>query len=349
MKQKTLGRTPLKVSEICLGTMTFGEQTDRPDAFAQMDHAIDAGINFFDTAELYAIPPKATTYGATEVIIGEWFKARGTRDKVVLASKIVGRSPIMRWFRDGDEAEINKQQVIEAVDKSLKRLQTDVIDLYQIHWPDRATSGFGSNPTHYQTPKPVIENAVEAQLEAMDHVIKQGKVRYIGLSNESAWGVMKFISEAERLGYPRIASLQNAYHLLNRTFEVNLAEISEREDVSLLAYSPLAQGYLTGKYRNGAMPANSRKVLHNRLQRYEKAGSMEAIEAYAALADKLGVSLTHLALSFVTNRPFMGSNIIGATTLEQLKTVLASQKLIMSDEIVKQIDAIHQVHMNPAP
>ena len=198
MKMKTLGQTSLKVTEICLGTMTFGEQTSREDAFNQMDYAIDAGINFFDTAELYSIPPKAETYGATETIIGEWFKARGSRDKVILASKMVGRDEERLWFRNGNPSEVNKTQVIEAVDKSLQRLQTDVIDLYQIHYPDRPTSGFGANPTSYRTPKPTAENAVEVQLDALAHVIKQGKVRYIGLSNESSWGVMKFLHEADK-------------------------------------------------------------------------------------------------------------------------------------------------------
>ncbi len=349
MEHRPLGRTGLKVSLICLGTMTWGEQNTEAEGHEQMDYALDRGIDFFDTAELYAVPPKAETQGRTEEIIGTWFRSRGNRDKVILASKVVGRTP-MDWFREGRiPAELNRKQMTEALEKSLKRLRTDYIDLYQLHWPDRPMP-WGSIPTHFKwNEMNGASNPVEEILDVLGDFVKQGKVRHVGLSNESPWGTMKFLQASEARGLPRIASVQNAYHLLNRLYETGMAEISMREDVGLLAYSPLAQGYLTGKYRNGALPKGSRKQLFNRLQRYEKPGSAEAIDAYWALAEEFGLDLTKLALAFVNTRPFVASTIIGATTMEQLKTCIDSIDVKLTPEIEARIDAIHQVHMNPAP
>jgi len=349
MEHRPLGRTGLKVSLICLGTMTWGEQNTEAEGHEQMDYALDRGIDFFDTAELYAVPPKAETQGRTEEIIGTWFKTRGNRDKVILASKVVGRTP-MDWFRDGRiPGELNRKQMTEALEKSLKRLQTDYIDLYQLHWPDRPMP-WGSIPTHFKwNEMDGASNPIEEILDVLGDFVKQGKIRHVGLSNESPWGTMKFLQASETRGLPRIASVQNAYHLLNRLYETGMAEISMREDVGLLAYSPLAQGYLTGKYRNGALPKGSRKQLFNRLQRYEKPGSAEAIDAYWALSEECGIELTKLALAFVNARPFVASTIIGATSMEQLKTCIDSIDVKLTPEIEARIDAIHQVHMNPAP
>jgi aryl-alcohol dehydrogenase-like predicted oxidoreductase len=350
MNLKKLGRTDLAVSELCLGTMTYGQQTSREDGFAQMDYALAQGINFFDTAELYSIPPKASTMGATETIIGEWFTARKNRDKIILATKVVGRSP-MNWFRqDGSTSRLNKAQMVEAIEGSLRRLKTDYIDLYQLHFPDRVVSSFGSIPTHFEEVTPAQdETPIFEILETLDGFVRQGKVRHIGLSNESPWGTMTFLHESKMRGLARVASVQNAYNLLNRVYETGMAEITMREDVGLLAYSPLGQGYLTGKYLDGARPADSRSVLFNRGQRYEKAGTDTAIKAYLALANDLGVSLNSLALAFVTTRSFVTSNIIGATTMAQLKAIMPSLDLKITPEILAAINAIHQIHQNPAP
>ena len=349
MEYRTLGRTGLKVSKICLGTMTWGQQNTEAEGHAQMDYALDHGINFFDTAELYSIPPQAETQGSTERIIGTWFKARGARDKVILASKVVGRTP-MDWFRNGRPAELSKADMTYALEQSLKRLQTDYIDLYQLHWPDRPMP-WGSNPTHYKQAEFESDHfhSFQSILETLDGFIKAGKVRHIGLSNESAWGTMKFLYESEARGLPRMASIQNAYNLINRTYEVALAEITYREQIGLLAYSPLAQGFLTGKYRNGARPEGARTTLFNRGQRYEKPGSAEAIEAYWKLAQDVGMDLTTMALAYVNDRPFVTSNIIGATKMDQLKHDIASATVTLSQDVLDKIDGIHQVHMNPAP
>lgn len=348
MDMRPLGRTGLTVSSICLGTMTWGQQNTEAEGHAQMDLALDRGINFFDTAELYSIPPKAETQGSTERIIGTWFAARKNRDKVILASKVVGRGQ-NTWFRDdGSTTELSRKQIFEACDKSLARLQTDYIDLYQLHWPDRAVSQWGSNPTVFK-PTTGPEISIEETLDALHDLVKAGKVRHIALSNESAWGVMRFLNVAEATGAPRVASIQNAYSLLNRTFEVNLAEIAMREDVGLLAYSPLAQGVLSGKYRNGALPQGSRKQLFNRGQRYETPGAYEAVEKYWALAQAHGLDLAQMAIKFCETRPFMTSVIIGATTLEQLRTDIEAVEVRWSDDLETEINAIHQIHCNPCP
>jgi aryl-alcohol dehydrogenase-like predicted oxidoreductase len=348
MEQRPLGRSGLTVSALCLGTMTYGEQTDATDAFAQMDLALAAGIDFFDTAEMYAVPPRPETQGKTEEIIGAWIKARGARNKVKIATKVSGRSA-STWLREGGRTcELSRAQVLEACEKSLRRLGVETIDLYQVHWPDRPVSRFGSNDTIYVKPDGP-EVAIEETHAALAELVKAGKVREIGLSNENAWGTWRWLRACEVSGGPRVQSIQNAYHLLNRTFEIGLAETAVREHVGLLAYSPLAQGYLTGKYRGGALPAGSRKERFDRLQRYERPGAAEAIEAYAALAEEIGVPLATLALQFVTTRPFVTSNIVGARTVEQLKGHLASLAMPWTAEIEARVNAIHQVRQNPCP
>lgn len=348
MEYRELGRTGVQVSGICLGTMTWGEQNTEAEGHAQMDYAFGHGVNFFDTAELYAIPPKPETQGSTERIIGTWFKARQNRDKVILASKVAGRSG-MDWIRkDGSSTELSAKQIREAVDQSLKNLQTDYIDLYQVHWPDRPASLFGRNGTVYEhATGPEI--AIEETLHALSELVKEGKVRFIGLSNETAWGTMHYLHLSEANGFARVHAIQNAYNLVNRTFEVGLAEIAHREHVGLLAYSPLAQGYLTGKYRGGALPPNSRKALFQRMQRYETPGAAQAIEAYMALANERGIDPSHLAIRFVTSRPFVTSAIIGATTMEQLKTDIDAAALAWTDDLEDAVNALHQLYQNRCP
>jgi aryl-alcohol dehydrogenase-like predicted oxidoreductase len=348
MQFRELGRTGVKVSAICLGTMTWGEQNTEAEGHAQMDYALDRGINFFDTSEMYAVPPKPQTQGATERIIGTWFKARGNRSKVVLATKVAGRSP-MNWLRaDGSPSDQTPKQIQEAVDASLKRLQTDYIDLYQLHWPDRPVAMFGATGLAY---KHIDGNSVPIDeiLGALQTHVKAGKIRHIGLSNETAWGTMEFLRHSQAKGLPRVQSIQNAYSLINRVFELGQAEIAHREQVGLLAYSPLGQGYLTGKYQKGAQPEGSRKKLFNRLQRYEKPQTETAIDRYLAIAKQHGIDPAQLALQFVTTRPFVTSNIIGATTMEQLKTNIDSINVKWTDELEKAVDDAHHAQPNPAP
>ncbi len=347
MEHRRLGRTDLNVSLICLGTMTWGQQNTEADGHAQMDYALDKGINFFDTAELYSIPPRPETQGSTERIIGSWFKARGSRDKVILATKVIGRSD-NTWFRDdGSKGELSRAQVEEAVNKSLKRLQTDYIDLYQIHWPDRPMP-WGSNPTIFRHQEGESHPIAET-VEIMTDLVKAGKIRHFGLSNESAWGTMSFLKHADAKGQARVQSVQNAYNLLNRTYEVALAEVTMQENVSLLAYSPLGQGYLTGKYLDGARPPGTRTTLFGRGQRYENPTAEAAIRKYIALAKEFGLDPAQMALAFVNSRPFLTSNIIGATSMEQLKTDIASIDVTITPEIEERINAIHVEHCNPCP
>ena len=350
METRPLGRTGLSVSALSLGTMTWGEQNTEAEGFEQMDYALEHGINLFDAAELYPIPPKAETQGRTETILGNWMAERGTRDKIILASKVIGRSE-HTWFRDdGHKPRLTAADIEEAVNKSLKRLKTDRIDLYQVHWPDRPTTGFGNNPTVFKVPeRPDDEVPIEESLEALDRLVKAGKVLHIGLSNESTWGLMKWLHASEGGRAPRVASIQNAYSLLNRTFEVNLAEAVMREDVSLLCYSSLAQGYLTGKYRNGALPDGARKTLFNRMQRYEGPGAQEINDMYVALAEESGLDPAQMATAFAVSRPFMTSVIIGATKMEQLKTTLAAAEMKLPADVLEAIDKIQHAHANPCP
>ena len=350
MRRNRLGRTDLTVSAVCLGTMTFGEQNTEAEGHAQLDRALAHGIDFIDTAELYSIPPRPETQGRTEEIVGSWMAARGNRDKVILATKVCGRSD-MSWFRDdGARCRLTRAQIDEAVFKSLKRLKTDYIDLYQVHWPERMVSTFGSNPTIWTDPeiKP-DETAIEESLAALQDHVTAGRIRHIGLSNESAWGTMRWLRAAEVAGAARVVSVQNAYNLVNRTYEVAMAEVSIREDVGLLAYSPLGQGYLTGKYLGGARPAGARTTLFNRGQRYETPNTEEAIAAYCALAADLGVTPATLALAFVASRSFVASTIIGATRMTQLEEDLAAFDFVITPEIAKKIDAIHLKYPNSAP
>ena len=346
MEKRQLGNTEINVSSICLGTMTWGRQNTEEEAFAQMDYAYENGINFFDTAELYPIPPEADTQGRTETMIGNWFKKNGKRNDIILATKVVGRSS-MTWFRDnGNEPELTKEQITEAIDKSLKRLNTDYIDLYQLHWPDRPLTLFGG--LGYQHFGDEI-NRIEDTLGVLAELKQDGKVRQFGLSNETPWGTMKFLHHSETKGLPRIVSVQNAYNLLNRTYELGGSEIFHRENVGLLAYSPLAQGYLTGKYQNGEVPVGSRKFIAPRLNRYETPGSEEAIDKYLKLAKKFDMNPAHLAVQFVTTRPFVTSNIIGATSMEQLKVAISSTDIKITDEILAEIEDIHLSASNLCP
>lgn len=349
MQHRPLGRSGLEVSAVCLGTMTFGEQNTEAEGHAQLDRALERGVNFLDTAELYPIPPKAGTQGATETIIGSWLKARpGARERVVIASKVCGRGE-STWFRDdGAATELSRRQIEEAVDKSLTRLGTDRIDLYQLHWPDRAVGGFGSNPTIFH-PVEGPEHPIAETLSVLGDLVSAGKIRHVGLSNESAWGTMRFVAESEARGLPRVQSVQNAYSLMNRTFEIGLGEVAMREDVGLLAYSPLAQGYLSGKYRDGARPAGSRKVLFERLQRYEKPEAAAPLAAYLALADEAGLEPARMALAFVHSRPFVTATIIGATTPAQLDADLDAFETPLPADVIAAIDAIHLRHQNPCP
>jgi len=347
MEYRPLGRTGMRVSAICLGTMNMGAQNTEAEGHQQLDYALDRGINFIDTAELYAVPPRPETHGRSEEIVGTWLAERGNRDKVIIATKVVGRASGLDWIRpETHPKRLSPEQIFAAVDGSLRRLRTDYIDLYQTHWPDRPLEVFsGLNYKHFDGDAIPIDET----LGALEELVKSGKVRAVGVSNETAWGTMRHIMAAESNGRPRIASIQNAYNLLNRTFEIGLSEISLREDVGLLAYSPLAQGYLTGKYEGGALPKGSRKQLFNRLQRYETPRAPAAITAYINLAREFGLDPGQMALQFVTTRPFVTSNIIGATTMEQLRTDIDSVDLEWTDALEQAIEAIHLDNPNPCP
>lgn len=345
MEYRQLGRSNLKISALCLGSMTWGEQNSEAEAFAQIDRAKAEGINFIDTAEMYPVPPRATTYGATEHMIGNYLKARGDRAAWVLASKVAGPGNGIDYIRDG-RLRHNRQHMVSALDDSLKRLQTDWIDLYQLHWPERSTNFFGQLGYRHQeqdfTP-------LQETLEVLGEQVKAGKIRHIGLSNETAWGTMKYLQLAEQLNLPRAVSIQNPYNLLNRSFEVGLAEVAMREQCGLLAYSPLAFGMLSGKYENGARPANARITLFSRFARYTNPQAIAACSRYIKLAQEHGLDPAQMALAFVTRQPFVTSNIIGATCLEQLESNLGSLSLELSDELLHAIDAIHREQPNPAP
>ena len=346
MEYRPLGRTGLNVSAICLGTMTWGEQNTEAQAHEQLDYALANGINFVDTAEMYPVPPRQETYGRTEKYIGGWLRGGKKRDKIILASKVVGRSDWLPYIRGG-AARLDKKNIEAALDASLKRLQTDYIDLYQLHWPDRNTNFFGKlGYQHDPRDEPIL---LEETLTALNEFVLSGKIRFIGLSNETPWGTMKFLQIAEKLGLPRVVGIQNPYSLLNRTFEVGLAEVAHRENVGLLAYSPLGFGVLSGKYLRKKRPPGARLTLFDRFSRYNNPQAEAATERYVELARKFGVDAAQMALAYVTSRPFVTSTIIGATTMDQLGNNIASIQLKLLEPVLKGIEAIHQDHPNPAP
>ena len=349
MNFKKLGNTDLEVSTICLGTMTWGEQNTQKDAFQQMDHALDKGVNFFDTAELYAVPMKPETRGKTSQFIGEWFLKTKKRDKIILADKVVGGSS-MNWLRpNGEKTSLNKKQIEFAINRSLKDLKTDYIDLYQVHWPERYSGAF-SGKLEYEHRNSDNSVSIEETLDVLNNLVKSGKVRHIGISNETAWGTNQYLKYSEQKKISRIVSIQNAYNFLNRGFEVGLSEIAIREKVGLLAYSPLASGYLSGKYRNGAMPKNSRMDLfYDFWPRYRTVNSEKAIEEYWNLAKNFNLNLAQMAIKFCEIRPFVTSVIIGATTLEQLKTNIDSVDINLNKELIEKIGEIQKKYPNPCP
>jgi aryl-alcohol dehydrogenase-like predicted oxidoreductase len=346
MKYTTLPNTDTKVSKICLGTMTWGKQNTEADGHEQMDYALEAGVNFFDTAELYSVPATPETYGATEKIIGTWFKKTGNRDKVVLASKIAGGGDYTAHIRKGG---LNRENIIDAIHKSLKRLQTDYIDLYQLHWPNRGVNVFGTRDFPTKTANQEAENHLEI-LETLQDFIKQGKIRHIGLSNETPWGTMKYMQAATTHNLPKPVTVQNSYSIIHRGYEVGMSEVSLRENIGLLAYSPLAQGVLSGKYLDGNKPEGARGTLFPRfIARYMGEGSLEAVSRYENIAKKNGITLTEMSLAFVNQLPFVTSNIIGATKMNQLKENINSINIELSDEILKEINLVHAAIPNPAP
>lgn len=350
MEKRKLGRTDLEVSALCLGTMTFGEQNTAAEGYAQMDYATEHGINFFDTAELYAIPPKPETQGRTEEIIGDWMAEKGNRDEMVIATKVVGRT-MMDWFRkDGSTAKLNRANIMEAVEGSLKRLKTDYIDLYQIHWPERNVTQFGAHPVIYDHPEPLEDETTVAEtLAVMQELVDAGKVRHVGLSNESGWGTMKFLAAAEAGIGPRVVSVQNAYGLLNRTYETNMAEISMREDIGLLPYSALGQGYITGKYLDGKLPHGARGTLFQRQGRYQTPGAEATIRGYIKIAQEFDIDVAQMAIAFATSRSFVTSTILGATRMDQLESDIAALDIKITEELEEAINEMHLLHTNPCP
>ncbi|RPG96576.1 MAG: aldo/keto reductase [Candidatus Pelagibacter sp. TMED165] len=345
MKFKKLGNTNIDVSLICLGTMTWGEQNSKKDAFEQMNFSLEKGVNFFDTAELYSVPPKAETYGITEEIIGDWFLSKKNGQDIILATKVAG--PRCNWIRNGKN-NYDEKSLESAIDGSLKRLKTDYIDLYQLHWPERSVNNFGQIGYVHQKNEGKW-NDFESILISLSKFIKKGKIRYIGVSNESAFGLSNFLNISKNKNLPRMVSIQNPYNLTNRTYEIGLSEISIRDKCGLLAYYPLATGYLTGKYRNNQMPKNSRQALFKGWERYGNSKALLAYEEYYNLAKESGITATQLAQAFVFSRPFVTSNIIGATTMDQLKENIESINIELGTEILEKINTIHSNNPNPAP
>jgi aryl-alcohol dehydrogenase-like predicted oxidoreductase len=345
MIYRKLGNTNLEVSALCLGTMTWGRQNTEEEGHAQMDMALDHGVNFFDTAEMYAVPPTPETYGKTETIIGNWFSKKKNRDKVILASKIAGVG--LRWIRGGEG--IDRKNLLAALEDSLKRLQTDYIDLYQLHWPNRGSYHFGQFYKYNPDPKDtssVLENFEEV-LQTLQEFIQQGKIRHVGLSNETAWGVMNYLSLSKEKNYPRMVSIQNEYSLLYRLFEPDLSEIALRENVGLLAWSPLATGMLSGKYRQGKVPEGTRWTILKKHNQRNTKQAHGAVDAYLEVAKKHGLHPVQMALSFVTSRPFVTSNIVGATSTEQLKVNLESIHTTLSPEVLADIDLVRRDYPIP--
>ena len=346
MEFRKLGNTNLNVSLICLGTMTWGKQNDQNQAFEQMNYSVNQGINFFDTAEMYAVPSTKETYGTTETIIGNWFKQEKKREKIIVATKVTG--PGLSWIRGGG-LQYTKENISIALEESLKRLQTDYTDLYQLHWPERNTNFFGKLGYKHLDKEKEWSN-FQSILSILDKFVKEGKIRYFGISNESAWGLSKFLAISKLNKLPRVMSVQNPYNLLNRSYEIGLAEISVREKSGLLAYSPLASGVLTGKYRNNKKPKDSRlQLFGDYFPRYYNKLSFLAVEEYFKIAKKYKISLTQLSLAFVNHQPFVTSNIIGATTMNQLKENIESLNVKLSKEIIDEINSVHKKNPNPAP
>lgn len=346
MEYRTLGRTGLKVSAICLGTMTWGEQNTESDAHRQLDFAVERGVNFIDTAEMYSIPVKASTQGRTESYIGSWLKRPGNRDRVIVATKVSGRSRDFTWLREGG-TRLDRANIVQAVEGSLKRLGIETIDLYQLHWPDRSTNFFGAlgyvhKPNDHSVP-------LEETLSVLADLVTQGKIRHAGVSNETPWGLMHYLHLADTRGLPRMASIQNPYSLLNRTFEIGLAEIAIRESCGLLAYSPLGFGVLTGKYLNGARPQGARLMLFPEYRRYTSGRATRATAAYVEAARRHGLAPAQLAIAYVASRLFVTSAIIGATTLAQLEEDIAAAEVRLGDEVLRTIEAAHAADPNPSP
>ena len=344
MNYRKLGNTDLDVSTICLGTMTWGEQNTQEEAFEQMDYALDQGVNFWDTAELYAVPPKSETFGYTETIIGNWFEKNKKREKVILATKVAG--PARKYLRNGENSFVGKN-LDQAINDSLRRLKTDYIDLYQLHWPERNVNNFGKlGYTHKEN----SWNEFEDVLDNLKKYIDSGKIRYVGLSNETPWGVMNYLKLSKDKNLPRMMSIQNPYSLLNRSYEVGLAEISIREKIGCLAYSPLASGYLSGKYRNGSFPKGSRMERDfDFWTRYRKPNVDKVVEEYYKISKKYGLDISQMSIKFCEAQDFMTSVIIGATTMEQLKTDIESVKVKLDEEVIKEINDIQKIYPNPCP
>ena len=344
MNYKKLGNTSINVSTICLGTMTWGEQNNQNEAFSQMDYALENGVNFWDTAELYSVPPKKNTYGLTEEIIGNWFLKTKKRKDIILASKVAG--PSRNYLRDGENSFTGKN-LESAINNSLKRLKTDYIDLYQLHWPERNVNNFGRLGYVH---KDGDWNKFEDVLSELQKYIDQGKIRHVGLSNETPWGVMNFIQLSKEKNLPRMMSVQNPYSLLNRSYEVGLAEVSIREQIGCLSYSPLASGYLSGKYRNGAMPKGSRiERDYDFWGRYRKPQSENATEEYYKISKKYGIDMSQMSVKFCEIQDFMTSVIIGATTMDQLKTNIESVKVNLDKDIINEINNVQKKYPNPCP
>lgn len=346
MQYRKLGHTDVDVSVICLGSMTWGEQNTEAEGHQQLDYAVSEGVNFIDTAEMYPVPPRAETGGRTEIIIGNWLKKRADRDRLVIASKVSGYSERMSHLRGGNNV-LDKKNIEAAIDASLQRLQTDYIDIYQTHWPDRDTNCFGKL-NYYHVPGK-DHTPIQETMEALEGVVQSGKARYIGISNETPWGVSEYLRISRQKGWSRIVSIQNAYNLLNRSFEIGLCEFAHREHISLLAYSPTAMATLSGKYLNNQQPEGARLTLFPDYKRYKNAQASQAIEQYVKLAGESGLDPIQMALAYVNSRPFLTSSIIGATSIDQLKTNIESINVDLPKEVIKGIEKIHTRYPNPCP